>query len=325
MTNMNSSLCCDEPLFGAQKILATFLKRPQEKISCELLGGGSPESTLVKCIYLEDNYVVKFFSNSEFGKNEIAWTHHASQLSIGPTLYHADLNGNYMIIEFAQGNPLVPAIANSTSIIKSVAESLKRLHQSSASFGIVSNIFDRIEKKYAKLHCSGQLKDVIEKCLSNVKKIKELLKGLTVFPVPCHNDLSPGNIFVHNRKVTLIDWGDAGLGNPYYDVAAFFILNSIKPDYEKIFFEQYDANVLNSQWQIYMHLYKQLVYFEFALNLLLGVQANKSDFLLMKHIVQGNNLDHYLALLAERTVEIDTIFLYNMAIASINKINLDYY
>ena len=77
------------------------------------------------------------------------------------------------------------------------------------------------------------------------------LQSLAISPVPCHNDLNPGNIFANNNQVTLIDWGDAALGNPYYDIAAFFVLNVIEPENEKLFFEQYDAQILNPQWQAY--------------------------------------------------------------------------
>ena len=117
--------------------------------------------------------------------------------------------------------------------------------------------------------------------------------------------------------MTLIDWGDAALANSYFDIAAFFVLNVIEPKKEKLFFEQYDASLLNPQWQTYMQLYKQLVYFEFALNLLSGVQAGKSELLHAHHIPQVNNIAYYLTLLAEREVEVDSDCLYTMAIASL--------
>ena len=69
-----------------------------------------------------------------------------------------------------------------------------------------------------------------------------------------------------------------------------------------------------------MQLYKQLVYFEFALNLLLGVQAGKSELLHVHDIPQVNNIAYYLTLLAEKEVKIDSDFLYNMAIASLTNI-----
>ena len=303
----------------AKAIIAHFLQKSEDAISCKTLRS-SDEATVVKCTHLITNYIVKFFSTSEFGKNEITWTQHASDLGIGPKLYYADPNGSYMAIEFMEGNSLVPAIANTPAVIKSVATSVAKLHSSCASSARVSDMWARIDAKYKKLKLTGELKDIVENCIQHVKKIKVKLQNLEVSPTPCHNDLNPGNIFVNNDQVTFIDWGDAALGNPYYDIAAFFILNIITKESENLFFEQYNAKLLNPQWQAYMQLYKQVVYFEFALNLLLGVQSGKNELLHMQDIPKVNTINYYLTLLAKQEVEIDNDFLYAMAIASLAEI-----
>jgi thiamine kinase-like enzyme/adenylate kinase family enzyme len=306
----------------AKKALADFLKQPVNDIDCEPLIGGSEEDSILKCAYRATSYIVKLFLNKESGKNEIAWTQHACNLGIGPKLYYADATGNYMIIEFAKGYSLIPAIANMPAIIKNIAISLTRLHHSSAPFARTSDMFARIDAKYKKLNSSGKLKDILENGLQQVKKIEAQLKNISLPSAPCHNDLNPGNIFAYNNYVTLIDWGDAALGNPYYDIAAFFVLNCIEPKNEKLFFEQYDAKLLNPQWQACIKLYKQVVYFEFALNLLLGVQTGKSELLHAQHILQVNNINYYLTILAKHEMEIDSAFLYSMAIASLNAMAL---
>ena len=304
----------------AQKVLAHFLQQPEDDISCKTLRS-SDEATVVNCTHLTTRYIVKFFGSGEFGKNEIAWTQHASDLGIGPKLYYADPNGSVMLIEFVEGNSLVLAIASTPAVIKSIATSVAKLHSSSAPFARVSDMVTRIDVKYKKLQSTGTLKDILEHCLQHVKKIQAKLQNLEVSPAPCHNDLNPGNIFVHNNQVTLIDWGDAALGNPYYDIAAFLVLNVITKESENLFFEHYDAKLLNPQWQAYMYLYKQLVYFEFALNLLLGVQASKSELLHVQDVQKVNNINYYLTLLAKQELEIDNDFLYTMALASLTEIS----
>jgi thiamine kinase-like enzyme len=182
-------------------------------------------------------------------------------------------------------------------------------------------MFERIDTKYKKLTVSGELYDLLKKSFQYVKSIQTRLQDLTVSLAPCHNDLNPGNIFVHNDQVTFIDWGDAALGNPYYDIAAFFVLNVIEAENQKLFFEHYDKKLLSPEWQAYMHLCKQVVYFEFALNLLGGVQAGKNELLHAIHIPEVQTVNYYLTRLAARDVEIDSIFLYSMALASVNKIS----
>lgn len=312
----------DEPCSVAKKVIAVFFNASEVNISCKILTGGSNEAPMVRCVYLGISYIVKFFSSSESGKNEIAWTQHASDFGIGPKLYYADSTGKYMLIEFVKGNSLVPATANTPAIIKNLATSVARLHHSSVSFAHESDMFTRIDIKYKRSHCSGKLKEILENGLQHVKKIAVQLQSLVVKSVPCHNDLNPSNIFVNNNQVTLIDWGDAALGNPYYDIAAFFILNLVEKENEKLFFESYDKKLLNQQWQEYMQLYKQLVYFEFALNLLSGVQKDKNILMHAKHIPQVDNITYYLTILFGYEVKIDSDFLYATAIASINAMKM---
>ncbi len=304
----------------AAKILADILNQPVDSIFCELLKGGTEEDIAVKCrSYDTTDYVIKLFKSPELGKNEIEWTRLASDLQIGPKLFHADSAGNYMIMAFAQGTNLVPATANMSEVIKSLVSSLSRLHQSAASFARPSDMFSRIETKYKKLNSSGQIEKTLEDSRELVEKIKVEFQEIPVALVPCHNDLNPGNIYVLDHRITLIDWGDSALGNPYYDIAAFFVLNVIEPNNEKLFFEQYDAKMLLPEWQRYMQLCKQLVHFEFALNLLLGVQAGKRELLHEPLIPQVKPVSFYLTQLAERNIKIDSEFLYHMASASLAK------
>ena len=302
----------------APKVLADFLKQPENEISCMELTGGSEEGSIFKCTYQSAVYVIKFFTNKEAGKNEIAWTKHASELGIGPKFFCAASDNSYMITAFATGDSLVPETANASTILKGIAINLAKLHHSSATFAHVSDIFTRIDAKYKKLQCSGPLKDMLANGMQQVKTIEVQLKKISVTPEPCHNDLNWGNIFVdENNHVTLIDWGDAALGNPFYDIAAFFVLNCIEAENEKLFFELYDAELLNPEWKGYMQLLKQLVYFEFALNLLLGVQTSKNELLHAQELPKVNRVSDYLTLLANKEVKVDSEFLYRMAIASL--------
>lgn len=134
--------------------------------------------------------------------------------------------------------------------------------------------------------------------------------------VPCHNDLNPGNIFIKKDKVIFIDWGDSAIANPYYDIAIFFVLNSIPEQQQNFFLEQYNKKLLASNWQEYLNLLKNMVHFEFALNLLRGVQEQKPELLFKSNIEPVKQLDYYLDRLSKEP-NLTTDFLYEMAIASL--------
>ncbi len=302
---------------AASTLFAGFLKQRENDISCTELTGGSEQGTIFKCSYQNADYVIKLFTNKELGKNEIAWTSHASNLGIGPHFFYADPDGYYMITAFAKGNSLVPDTVNSSPIIKHIAINLAKLHNSSAPFSHTQDIIARIDAKHKKLQCPGKLRDILEHGWQKIHIIEAQIKNFGFLLAPCHNDLNWGNIFADNNQVTVIDWGDAAISNPYFDIAAFFVLNNVQAENEKLFFENYDPQLLSSQWQTYMKLLKKLVYFEFALNLLLGVQTGKKELLLEQGIPEVKQLNHYLNLLAKKEVKVDDEFLYEMAIASL--------
>lgn len=305
----------------AKQFIACFLKKPVSEISCTLLIGGSEEDAIVKCMYQSESFIVKLFKDKQASQKEIAWTRHASDLGIGPKLYYADDSLKYMIIEFVNGKSLVPDTANSTAVIKDIAIKTTQLHQSSFQRGENSDMFARIDGKYKKLNSSDQLKSILEDKLADIKNIKILLQRFSMPLAPCHNDLNWGNIFVNNNKIVLIDWGDSALANPYYDIAAFLVLNVINQENEKLFLEQYNVNLLQPEWQKCMASLKQVVYFEFALNLLAGVQEKQEELLHQEQIKDVSRLNYYLPLLAKREAKIDSLFLYTIALASLNEIH----
>lgn len=309
-----------EPCIRAQSVVANFLQQPITTITCSLLAGGSQEDDVVRCTYQDSQYVVKLFNNFTKGTQEIAWTKLASELAIGPKYYFADPAGEFLIMEYVVGKSLQPVIVNDAIILKTIAQHLSLLHNSSAPFAHVAEILPRIQAKYIKLKTAGGLHLLLEKLWQYIQKLGMFIESAHIKFVPCHNDLNPGNVFIDNQRVVFIDWGDSSLSNSYYDVAAFFILNAIEEKQERLFLQYYDAKLLESSWQVYIQAYKNVVRFEFALNLLTGVQMQNPEILQAAQLPSVEFLNHYVTLLAAREVKIDALFLYSMAIASLNEI-----
>ena len=304
----------------AQRALALFFNQPVDTVSCTPLAGGLDDAAVVKCDYQNISYIVKVFGNHEAGQREAAWTEHASALGIGPKFYYADPVGSYIIMEFVEGNSLIPVTANDHDTLKKIAASVALLHKSFAPFAHESDVFARINAKCKRLNVSGELKDVLEAAWTHSEGIKARIKDVAVPLAPCQNDLNPRNIFSSNNRVVIIDWGDAAMGDPYYDIAVLLILNAIGKESEKFFLEQYDAKLFEPQYYAYLQAFKQLVYFEFALNLLFSVQEMNLELLHMRRIEQVRDLNHYLTIFAQQDAVTDSTFFYSMAMASLNEI-----
>ncbi len=300
--------------------LEKFLKKPTGPIICKLITGGMDEGPVVKCLHSNITYIVKLFQNTAAGKNEALWTELASRLGIGPKVYYADPVGTYLIMEFVEGVSLTPKITANPLILQNIAKNVALLHRQTVSFEQSLDIFSRIENKYKALQTSGSLQHLLASLWQYIETLKESIYAVPVVLAPCHNDLNPRNIFVHNNQVTTIDWGDASINIPYYDIVAFFVLNSLTQEQEVMFLTEYDALLLERHWQLYLSMLKQVVRFEFALNLLLGVQKFKKDLLAATQLPQTKSLQQYLTLFAEQQVPTDASFKYAMGLASLSEV-----
>ena len=306
-------------LLSTREVLGQFLKKPIDTISCKLLEGGMDEAAVVKCSHGSTNYIVKMFQDTVAGKNEALWTEFASRLGIGPNMYYADPAGTYFIMEFVEGASLTPNIIANSTILQNIAKNIALCHRSNVLFAYETDIFTRITNKYKSLQTSGALQNLLVGLWHYIETLKKAIRTIPVATAPCHNDLNPRNIFVDNNQAFIIDWGDAAMSNPFYDIAAFFILNSLTQEQETIFLTQYDTTLLEQHWQSYLSMLKQVVRFEFAVNLLRSVQELEKDFLIASQLPQTKSLQYYLAIFAEQQTRIDAPFMYALGLACLNE------
>jgi tRNA A-37 threonylcarbamoyl transferase component Bud32 len=306
----------------AERIIKLFLNIPDHDIKCEHIRDNVDGSAIIKCAYKDITYIVKLFNDVNFGKNEITWFKLASSLGIGPHVYQADLSFTYIIIEYIKGQSLTHEKARDPFVLKEIAHNLKLLHASFLVGVHTREIFPQIYSKYEKLKTGGELHTLLSNFLNYTKSIEQKVQSAQVPLVPCHNDLNPGNIFIKDDKVIFIDWGDAAIANPYYDIVIFFVLNDVSKPQQIFFLEQYDKKLLEPYWQEYVTLLKRLVYFEFALNLLIGVQARKPELLFVHHIPETQPLEYYLKWFSTFT-DFVVDFFYGMAIASLLTLKKD--
>ncbi len=298
----------------AQQAVADFLKVSPQKVDCSQLLGGYDIGAVVKCTYKTTQYIVKVFPVPHKGEQEALWTKFAASLGIAPAVAAAEPTGKYFIMDFVPGNSLTPATLTN-NILETTAQHLKKLHQAPASLGQTNDIFTQIKRKYHELTPFNALKTMLTARWKELQRLK--VSAPTPIPLaPCHNDLNPRNIFVNGSQVTFIDWGDAAQGNPYYDLVIFIVLNNLTPEQEATFLTAYDSKLLAPEWQSYLADLKQILRFEFALNLLLGVQEIDKRLLTKRKLPATEPLGYYLRLFAEQA-PIDAMFLYSMALASL--------
>jgi thiamine kinase-like enzyme len=58
-------------------------------------------------------------------------------------------------------------------------------------------------------------------------------------PVPCHDDLLPGNLIQTRETILLVDWEYAGIGHRYFDLGNLAVNNGFEQDAERLLLEAY--------------------------------------------------------------------------------------
>jgi aminoglycoside phosphotransferase (APT) family kinase protein len=142
-----------------------------------------------------------------------------------PMPYHLDQSGEifstpYVVLEYIEGKPEF-ALAHVPDLMLQLAAHLSRIHQVDGS-KLDLSFLPKLEERYAeKLRAR---RATVDESLDE-GRIRDTLEA--VWPLPqrnpsvlLHGDFWPGNLlWKDGQLVAVIDWEDAGLGDPLADVA----------------------------------------------------------------------------------------------------------
>jgi thiamine kinase-like enzyme len=150
-------------------------------------------------------------------------TERAAALGIAPPLIAAD--DECMVTEWLPGAPIDPDLLRADP--SSAALALRAFHRSGLELPVRFWIPDLLED-YARIvtERGGELTEIYRRTQAQVARIAEVLP--LTDPVPCHNDLLPGNILATDAdpgRAVLVDWEYAGMGHPYFDLGNVAVNN----------------------------------------------------------------------------------------------------
>jgi Ser/Thr protein kinase RdoA (MazF antagonist) len=74
-----------------------------------------------------------------------------------------------------------------------------------------------------------------------------------------HNDVNPGNVLWDGERTWLVDWEVAGLGHPYYDLAAFVSFLDLDADAAHRLLEMQEQRLLDDESRTTFAALRQLV------------------------------------------------------------------
>ncbi|HEX3801814.1 MAG TPA: phosphotransferase [Solirubrobacteraceae bacterium] len=158
----------------------------------------------------------------------------AASLGIGPELLHAD--GDCVVTAFVPGTAVDEERLRADP--SQVARALRVFHDSGLQLPARFWIPDLL-RVYAGTvtRRGGTLPDAFLRAQVLVDRIASVLP-LTE-PVPCHDDLLPGNLIEADGTILLVDWEYSGLGHRYFDLGNLAVNNDFDEQAEVRLLEAY--------------------------------------------------------------------------------------
>jgi thiamine kinase-like enzyme len=158
----------------------------------------------------------------------------AASLGIGPELLYAD--DDCAVTAFVPGTAVDPDRLRTDP--GSVARSLRAFHDSGLKLPVRFWIPELL-RIYAGLAAERghRLPDPFVRAYALVERIATALPLSD--PVPCHDDLLPGNLIQTPDTVLLVDWEYAGVGHRYFDLGNLAVNNGFDEEAELLLLQAY--------------------------------------------------------------------------------------
>jgi thiamine kinase-like enzyme len=210
-----------------------------------LSGGITNRNFLVSAEGLADRWVLRLAGNDTHllgisREVELAATVAAAGVGVGPEVTAFIRPEGYLVTRFIEGSPVSDEAVHTADTIRRVADSIRRIHQGPAIPGLFIPL--RIVEAYRALALARGVAIPVEYDLSRAigRRIELALLADPTELRPCHNDLLNANFIDDGRRIRIVDWEYAGMGDPFFDLGNFSINHGLTAVEDRILLEAYD-------------------------------------------------------------------------------------
>jgi thiamine kinase-like enzyme len=211
-----------------------------------LSGGITNRNYLVTVAGEAGRYVIRLAGNDTHllgisREVEHAATVAAAGVGVGPEVVAFIRPEGYLVTRFIEGRPLPEAEAHEASTLARVADSLRRFHEGPAIPGLFIPL--RIVEAYRGLAADRgvRIPSEYELARSIGRRIELALLSAPIELQPCHNDLLNPNFIDDGRRIRIVDWEYAGMGDVFFDLANFSVNHELTADEDEVLLAAYDG------------------------------------------------------------------------------------
>ena len=237
--------------------LVAALQRVPETAGRELTltalsGGITNRNYLITLAGRPERYVIRLAGNDTHllgisREVEHAATVAAAGVGIGPEVTAFIRPEGYLVTRFIVGEPVSLEQVHQPTILRRVADSIRRIHGGPAIPGLFVPL--RIVESYLALATSRGVPQPAswDEAHAVGHRIERALLEAPIELRPCHNDLLNANFIDDGERIRIVDWEYAGMGDPFFDLGNFSVNHDLTPDEDAILLEAYEGDVRPSR------------------------------------------------------------------------------
>jgi thiamine kinase-like enzyme len=207
---------------SVKKLLFYAFKVPEpERI--EPIHGWYDEHILLKLHLHEADYVLRLHHDvldQEALAREVEIMRIVSLLGLLPHVYATDVTHGMMLVRYIDRIEVTQAQMQAPAMINRIAYLLQKLHRASGFPAHYTPLFARIAEAEA-THIK-QLSPSLQPIFAYAHRIGQLVSPIAK-KAPTHRRLNPNNIIYDGAKLWFVHWNEAGLDDPYIDLASIVI------------------------------------------------------------------------------------------------------
>lgn len=164
----------------------------------------------------------------------------AARIGVGPPTAAMLENPPALVTKFVAGDPVASADLREPAAIRTVADALRRFHDSGTTLPVEFSAF-RIVERYARLARERGIRapETYREMLHRAHQVEHALRGPDHKPVPCHNDLLAANFIRCGDEFCIVDWEYAGMGDRFFDLGNFAVNNELDEPAEEMLLDAY--------------------------------------------------------------------------------------
>lgn len=219
------------------------------------LDKGYSGDSLYKVIEGNKTYILRMHRKEkslERKKLEYLYTKNAQDLGIGPTVERVSEDYHSLAVTFVEGEHPCLETFEKTSLIVQLAANFRKMHKG-PQFGPAWSVFD-----YMKVGLPQELSPEMLETLVILEKIESCLRNLHFPHMLCHNDIQPSNVLISEDNIYFIDWDNAGIYDPFYDLGRSCIEFAFDADQERLFLSEYLEREISEGDELHLFLMKHI-------------------------------------------------------------------